>query len=214
MLGTAENPTASTLLFLEGLSREASSPVADAALLSLGIAAHKGKAREGNISHRIALSLRERLLASTNTHGTIKTLISGGNSGDREFLRSAATFLSASDPGVRSAAIFALRQVPFEEFRAEYERALSDREERVRESALRALNEQVRSPGLAEFLIRTFSMQTSSRMRVGVLNLLWSARKVSPDVHENVKDFVQGVASNPSLADVQRLASRLLLEGP
>jgi hypothetical protein len=209
MLGMAEDPTAGTLLYLEELSRGKPSAESKSALLSLGIAAHKGQAREGELSRRIALSFRERLLAARTSQEIINTLVAGGNSGDRAFLRAASTFVGHSDPSVRSNAILALRFVPFEEFEAEYERALSDREERVRESALLALKQQGARPSLARFLMKAFPLQVSSRLRVGMLNLLWSSRKVNPEVQK----FVQEVASDPTLADVQRLASRLLSEG-
>jgi hypothetical protein len=80
----------------------------------------------------------------------------------------------------------------------------------VRESALRGLEAQRGSPQSVAFLIDAFGRQESTRMRVGVLNLLWRVRRVSPDV----KEFVEGVADDSTNADVQKLASRLLSEGP
>lgn len=209
LLGMAENPTAGTLLYLEELSRAGASPESKSALLSLGIAAHKGQSNEGELARRIALSLRERLMAARTLQDIIDSLVAGGNTGDRAFLRAASGYVGHAHPSVRSSAILALRFVPFEEFEGFYEQALSDREERVRESALLALKHQESRPELARFLIKAFPFQGSSRMRVGLLNLLWSSRKESPEVQK----FVQEVASDPSLADVQRLASRLISEG-
>jgi hypothetical protein len=210
MLGMSENPSASTLLYLDAMSRDAASPEANAALLSLGIASHKARTVEGDIARRIALSMRDRLLAAREPREIRNLLAAGGNAGDGDVLRAAATFLASADPSVRAAAIFALRSVPFEEFKSSYERALSDPDERVRESALRGLEAQRGSPQSVAFLIDAFGRQESTRMRVGVLNLLWRVRRVSPDV----KEFVEGVADDSTNADVQKLASRLLSEGP
>jgi|GEM_PF-6326176 len=213
MLGFAESPTASTLLYLESLADGAGTPEAKTARLSLGIAAHKGLAGEPVIAARIAASFVERLRASSTPGEIVGVLRGGGNTGHLDFLNVAASYLSDSDESVRAAAIFALRLVPFDTFASVYERALTDPSKRVRAQALEALGPPFQKPtaSLSALLMRAYPNQHDASLRVTVLQLLWATRGANP---AGVKEFVQAVAdSSTDTHDVRLYASGLLRPG-
>jgi HEAT repeat protein len=208
-LGLLEHPTNETFSALDKMAKDPDPDKRMAATLALGGAVRRG-AEDGKSSEAAEQSTSDLVQsfkgATTPAEQTLY-LEALGNSGRPQSLDAIKAGLSSSDPGVRAAAVSALRFVNGEEAEALIAQAMvGDADSHVRMAAARTLSVRPLSAMLLGAMSKVAHTDTDTDVRFALVSVLGEVLGQFPQCAE----LLTWIAGNDPDADVKGAAARAL----
>jgi HEAT repeat protein len=181
--------------------------IAASAQLGLGIIARTLKETHPDRAAKITAWAVQGLESASSESATRQFLLVLGNSGAPDALPVIRKALADGEPGVRAAAVGALRFIDSDQAEALIARALgSDSEPEVRAEAVRALSYRSVTESAFQATAEALRSDKSASVRLSALNLLWQCRQRFPAVLA----LVENIAKNDPADELRKTAGELL----
>lgn len=203
VLGSVPLPEDASVATLQSLASESRHPmIASTAMLALGTAAKHLLANAPARGARLVDWMLTRLAQSDSPAGRREVLLALGNAADARTLLAATRHAGDSDPGVRAAAMSALRWIDASGARALLrERLARDPVAEVRLAAAQALGAQRMDAAGFSAQRQAFERDAEDHIRIVLLQTLWAAvdefpqaRAVVEAAHRDAAESVRAAA--------------------